>query len=285
MAYSELREQRAHGTPEFPMQYYFVDQTHPRYEMALHWHNEFEIVHVRSGRFDAFVRNQPYPMLPGDTLLIDCGALHRGVPHACVYEVLVFDVSMLRRHSIESMSRYILPILNQSAHVRTHFSSSDPEVTGIVERIFAAAREQETFFELALFSLFFELFHTLYRQGAVSGAAEDRRDLPQLRCMMELLSWIEEHYTEPVTLADLAGVAGVSEKYLCRFFRKYTAETPMAYIIRKRIDSACNRMRCEGMNVTEAAFASGFNDPSYFSRRFRALKGITPRAYLASCEG
>ena len=56
----------------------------------------------------------------------------------------------------------------------------------------------------------------------------------------------------------------------------------MGYIIRKRIDSACNRMRYEGMNVTEAAFASGFNDPSYFSRRFRALKGVTPRAYMAA---
>ena len=54
----------------------------------------------------------------------------------------------------------------------------------------------------------------------------------------------------------------------------------MGYIIRKRIDSACNRMRCGGMNVTEAAFASGFNDPSCFYRRFRALKGIMPRMYM-----
>ena len=50
MKYSELIEKRRHGTREFPIEHYYIDKTHPRYVMALHWHKEFEIIKVRSGR-------------------------------------------------------------------------------------------------------------------------------------------------------------------------------------------------------------------------------------------
>ena len=47
-----LKEKMQHGVPDFPVQYYNVDSSHPRYEMALHWHREFEIVRVRSGALE-----------------------------------------------------------------------------------------------------------------------------------------------------------------------------------------------------------------------------------------
>ena len=82
-----------------------------------------------------------------------------------------------------------------------------------------------------------------------------------------------------LTLSDLAELAQVNEKYLCRFFKEYTGQTPIDYINRLRVDRACYEMSVTGMNVTEAAFECGFNELSYFSKMFKKYKGIAPGEY------
>ena len=43
-------EKKQHGTKEFPVAYYYVDHTHPQYNMPFHWHTEWELIRVRSGQ-------------------------------------------------------------------------------------------------------------------------------------------------------------------------------------------------------------------------------------------
>ena len=49
-------ENKKHGTDEFPLQYYYVDKNNFQYIMPLHWHNEFEIIHILSGKFTRVVK-------------------------------------------------------------------------------------------------------------------------------------------------------------------------------------------------------------------------------------
>ena len=53
----QYREQRRHGLPDFPVQYYRIDREHPRYEMNLHWHRELEIVRVLHGELSLYLDN------------------------------------------------------------------------------------------------------------------------------------------------------------------------------------------------------------------------------------
>ena len=71
----------------------------------------------------------------------------------------------------------------------------------------------------------------------------------------------------------------MNEKYLCRFFKSYTGQTPIEYINRLRIDRACFEMTVNRMNVTDAAYECGFNELSYFSKMFKRYKGVTPGQY------
>jgi lysophospholipase L1-like esterase len=68
-----LKEEMQHGVPDFPVQYYNVDSSHPRYEMALHWHREFEIVRVRSGALELYVNNVSKVLGAGDIAFIEFG--------------------------------------------------------------------------------------------------------------------------------------------------------------------------------------------------------------------
>jgi len=105
---------------------------------------------------------------------------------------------------------------------------------------------------------------------------------PEPRALMRLgrvLTSMEEHLTEPLSLAGLARTAGMSRSTLTRAFRRILRRSPIEHLIRLRLERACVRLRETDDTVTEIALAVGFNDSNYFARQFRRLMGRTPRAY------
>ncbi len=104
-------------------------------------------------------------------------------------------------------------------------------------------------------------------------------DARPLRKMSEVLSFIEEHYAEPIRMARLTRLAGMSESTLTRAFHKVMGCSPIDHVIRVRVGRAAEQLRRPGMRVTEAAFENGFTDSNYFARQFRKVMGVSPREY------
>ena len=80
MKFLALHENAARGTSGFPIELYYVDRSHPRYEMPFHWHLEHEIMLVLSGSFSLSVDGKTKTLHKGDTAIISAGAVHGGVP-------------------------------------------------------------------------------------------------------------------------------------------------------------------------------------------------------------
>ena len=97
-----------------------------------------------------------------------------------------------------------------------------------------------------------------------------------------VLGHIEQHYAEPLAVAQLARLAGMSESTFMRRFRDVVGRAPGDYIIHTRITRACELLRRDdGPKLAAIADACGFADANYFSRLFRRVAGCTPRAYRA----
>jgi len=96
-----------------------------------------------------------------------------------------------------------------------------------------------------------------------------------------VLSWIEQHACEKLTMSDLVRQAAMSERTFLRRFREATGFAPIDYVIRARIRRAAGLLAelNTGFSVTEIAFRCGFQDSNYFSRQFRHVVGTTPRNY------
>jgi transcriptional regulator GlxA family with amidase domain len=90
---------------------------------------------------------------------------------------------------------------------------------------------------------------------------------------------IDVHYAEPVCLAELAALAGVSRFHLVRSFRAAYGETPMRYLTRRRIERAQDLLRHANLAVTEICMAVGFSSLGSFSSKFTELVGESPVAY------
>ena len=279
MKYNELNEKKQHGSPDFPIQYYRVDRTHPQYIMALHWHKEFEILHIISGEFKLYIKNIEYTLSAGDMAFIGCGLLHRGEPDNCVYECVVFDPNMLRRRSGDKISPMILPIISGNYSVNALLQKDDTLLYSTIISLFNAMRDKKQFYEFSVYGLLFRMFEILYSEDLIESIPHNKRSGHQTEIMANLIDYIETHYTEHISLKQLSSLSGMNEKYLCRLFREFTNHTPIDYINSLRIEGACHEITVNRKTVTEAAFDSGFNDLSYFCRTFKKHKGTTPKQF------
>jgi AraC-like DNA-binding protein len=100
--------------------------------------------------------------------------------------------------------------------------------------------------------------------------------LPHLRQARDLA---DQHYAEPLDLEALARVAFVSKYYFARCFAETYGETPIRYLIRRRIERAQDLLRCANLTVTEVCMLIGFSSLGSFSSRFRELVGESPTRY------
>jgi AraC family transcriptional regulator len=105
-----------------------------------------------------------------------------------------------------------------------------------------------------------------------------RRGLSR-RALNRACSFIAENLGERFTLDDLARQAGVSRFHFARLFRVSTGDSPMAYLLKSRIERAKQMLLQDERPVCEIAAVLGFCDQSHLTRTFRRLTGLTPREF------
>ena len=97
--------------------------------------------------------------------------------------------------------------------------------------------------------------------------------------LVEIKNYLDEHYTEKLTLDDLAEHFFINKFYLSKIFKETYGTTVNNYLISKRITRAKQLLRFTDMTVDEVGTAVGMGDANYFSRMFRKVEGSSPREY------
>ena len=99
------------------------------------------------------------------------------------------------------------------------------------------------------------------------------------------MAFIGRHFTEGLSLAQVAAQAGLSLQAFSRFFHKLVGMTYMDYVLALRVSMACRLLLETDHGASEVAFQVGFNNLSNFNRQFKKLKGTTPRDYRKQLPG
>lgn len=101
------------------------------------------------------------------------------------------------------------------------------------------------------------------------------------RAVAVALKLIDEAPTESWTLTTLAARVHVEPTYFVRLFHNVVGLSPMAYLIRRRLELATNLLRRDELAVGDVGSMAGWDDANYFSRCFRQHFGMTPSRYRA----
>ena len=282
MSYNELKQ---HGTADFPFGFYQIDRTHPKYEMAFHWHGEAELIRVLSGKLHITLNNRERTAEAGDIVFVNSEVVHGAVPEDCVYECIVYTPDFLSMPGSDFYDGFI----GRSIYVTDFFPHDDPALEtlrSLVNSVFTAMANETEGMRFSVIGGFYTLFGWIADHHAYSEnlAVQFRtaRDEKNVQKLKRVLTFIRNSYDQPITLHDMAEAAEVSPQYFCAFFKSMTAKSPIDYVNSYRIERACRKLLNTDQSVTEIAYACGFNDLSYFIKTFKTEKGCTPRQFRRS---
>jgi AraC-like DNA-binding protein len=252
----------------------------------VHSHGFHELVLILAGRGRHVTDREEYPIEAGDVFLLrdDMAHGYANTERMTLYNIL-FDPHRLRLplvHLQDSPGYQALfrvePELRKHDRFRNRLRLSEEELAeaaGMIARLQEELGRQKPGYRFQACADLMDLIGFLSRCYSRTVHPSAR---PPLR-MGEVLSYIEQHYREPITVRQLTRIAGMSESTLLRTFRRVLGRSPIEHVIRVRILHASEWLQRGDSRVTEVAFECGFSDSNYFSRQFRKVMGSTPRAF------
>ena len=107
------------------------------------------------------------------------------------------------------------------------------------------------------------------------------KDLERLK---ELISFLQKEYRREITLQEAADSVNMSVHYFCKFFKKVIGKTYTNYLLSIRIDKAKELLLTEKTSTTSIAYKVGFENLSYFYRKFKEFTGFCPSEYIETIK-
>ena len=248
---------------------------------AVHTHPFYEIVYVLSGDVEFMVGDHPFPV--GEHTLV---AFPPELRHGALirpdrpYEryTLHFDASCLsmeRRMLLQEVFPSLPPASDPGAEAGCVWRSM--RSSGVLQCLEAMETLNRVSGETAamLLPIHVEaLLATLYAVQQVRGTAV-RHEAHPTTTQQDLVLWVEQHYTDNITLESLSERFFLSRGYINTLFRQATGSTVKAYVLKRRMNYV-QMLLSAGLPAAQAANRAGFEDYTTFYRAYIRAFGYPP---------
>lgn len=245
-----------------------------------HWHEEFMIFYIEQGRAIIHCNSQPIPVCAGDLIVINSNDVHY-VENLCsqlVEYYFLIDLSfLLSKQEDLCQTKYIAPLMQQHIRFQNQIKNDNELLCQVVELIHEYKR-QDRGYELLIKAGLYRILVLLIRRhiAAIADKEENEQRYNKLHQLRPVLKYVDQHYTQKLTLTELSTMANMSRHHFCRLFKNITGKPPIEYINHLRINVAMKLLREGHLNISEIALTVGFNDSNYFSRLFKKYKNCSP---------
>lgn len=245
--------------------------------MEFHAHDFLELYCFLDGSVTYYIEDQVYDLCPGDLLIIPAGKMHRPVivnEHAA-YERMVLWITPQYLQSIDSPAGDLqknLQKVGEHGYCVPFRGDETVFVTALLKKLlYMQKNDTDPKFCAGAVELY---LWTIFRSYGVI----DTTHRNETQVIPQVIRYITEHFSEPLTLEDIAAEFFVSKSYLNRHFKAYTNSTVYAYIMALRLTHA-RRMLREGILAVEAGRECGFSDYSTFYKAFKTQTGLSPQQF------
>ena len=251
--------------------------------MAPHFHENVELIYVKSGCARLNVGNSEYDLAQGRLALISETSTHSLLPAGDDYQrfYLLFSAEALRQATGDTALRVMLQRVLQSGQGLYELPPGDREQVeaGFGTILQERARQDSFSMDMAIASLK-QILIRLCRASASAVSAP----LPFSPEVAAVKASIETHLDQDVRIAELAAENYISPCYLSHRFKEQVGVSPKSYLLLCRMKRARELLSCTELSVAQVAFRCGFNDVNNFIRNFKNDSGETPKRYRMRCR-
>ena len=243
-----------------------------------HWHTPYELIMPTEGTYRVACGRRQYPLDTGDILIICPGIIHELYAPASGSRIIFQpNLSNLAIREIDLIASMISPAFCISP-------LKHPDIHPRIRRLILEIRDEyftgRPYLESSIYSRFLEIMvlvgrdYSEHAKRSIEATASKQREY--LEKITQICAYVNEHFTEDITLDEAAAMAGFSKFHFARLFKQVTNTSFYKYVSQKRIACAKELLISGSYSIMEVACLSGFSSHSTFTRMFRLTTGSTP---------
>lgn len=245
--------------------------------MSIHWHRDVELIYIKKGSAFYQLNGSLVKMNEGEGIFVNSGQLHMLVlgDEDCLLDCIIFH-PMILCSSKHIEKKYVYPVISNVTvpYILLHESVLwEREILTKLSQIYELSEKESCEFEMmkAVYDVWMLLYHNIPTK-----ASEEHKYDGGFEIVRRMITYIQEHYKETITLNTLCKAGGVGRTKCAKLFQNYTNTTPIEYVRHYRIAKSIELLQNTDMSVTEIAYETGFSGASFFAKTFRRMTGISP---------
>lgn len=278
--YLELKESKPHGTKEYPYTQYHIHKKKEAFHIPVHWHDEVEIIFVRKGNLRISIEGNIYEAVAGETYLVNPGELHYMETDTIPvdYYTILFSMDFISSRTQDMLEMELLGPLREKKKLLVQDINSVScvkKIEQLLGKMIDLNDRQEGAYQLRTKGVLMELLSELVEAKCFYTPVFRKNSNLQ----REMISYIQEHFSEKITLKTLGDEFHLSEKYISRYFKDQFSISFMQYVAHLRIEKAKKMLRETENSVMEVALSCGYPSVNFFIRSFKEANEMTPLQY------
>jgi len=280
---AELISRTIHQNNSFSLEHH----VYPSFLKKWHYHPELELVIVKESTGTRFVGDSIEKFSPGEIVL-----LGRNLPHLWLNDKNYFEEDsdlQAQAYVIHFSENFAGSLFNipELSNIKNLFERSRRGIKfeGMTNRIIA--QKVERMFEMEGFDKVMQLLQVLnalsthHQSKPLSSAGfVDSFKSKQNSKLIVVYEYIMNNFKQEVSLDMVAELANMNPSAFSRYFKSINKKTFTQFLNEVRIGYACKLLQEHRYNIAEVCFESGYNNISNFNRQFKALKNMSPSAYV-----
>ncbi len=251
--------------------------------MEMHVHDCYEIYYSISGGKQFLINNTLYDFKPGDIFFINAFESHHLLQvEQAEYERIVIQVhpEYLKKFSTEATDLdYCFSSRNTTNNNRRSLTPNEQNrFLYFIHELSSKNQYGQDILDISMFLKMMVFLNEIFAKKEISTNKEFSVSGKRYEQFNDVLSYINQHISEDLSIQGLAKHFYLSSSYLCKIFKQETGTTINKYITAQRI-SLAKSLLMDGYSVTDTCNMCGFGDYSNFLKTFTKIVGITPKKY------
>jgi len=244
-----------------------------------HWHDHLEIAYVMSGSGKYNINNEIYDVKEGDLLILNPGVMHESLPNEQGENATTEFFVGFSDIQLQDYPPNFLPTPDGG-----HIMHTSGEFRQKIMRLCTSMEAENLIYKegryFMLKSYLMQLILLVIREQSESISPTGSyafKSVKKSYVVEQMITYFEEHYSEKISLDQIAENMYLSPFYLSKIFKSETGDTPIHYLINIRMEKARKLLEDNReSSIQEVAAMVGYDDAYHFSKLFKKRYGVAP---------